>query len=63
MVVSEACGEVAHSLPEKNLETAIYPIVHTLCSDKSWRVRYMVADKFCEVSDLIWVPMCFIYLG
>jgi hypothetical protein len=26
------------------------PIVFSLTQDKSWRVRYMVADKFCEVS-------------
>jgi len=26
------------------------PTVREACNDKSWRVRYMVADKFVEVS-------------
>ena len=26
------------------------PVLFFLCEDKSWRVRYMVADKFCELS-------------
>lgn len=28
---------------------AIYPVVLSLCRDKSWRVRWMAADKFHEV--------------
>ena len=29
--------------------TKMLPVLFFLCEDKSWRVRYMVADKFCEL--------------
>jgi len=27
----------------------LLPLVHALCKDKSWRVRYMAADKFVSL--------------
>lgn len=33
--------------------TKMLPTVFSLCGDKSWRVRYMVADKFCEIAESI----------
>ena len=30
--------------------TKMLPVLFFLCEDKSWRVRYMVADKFCDLS-------------
>lgn len=27
----------------------MFPVVYALCQDKSWRVRWMVSDKFCEL--------------
>lgn len=29
--------------------TKMLPMIFGLCGDKSWRVRYMVADKFCDL--------------
>eukprot|EP00002_Diphylleia_rotans_P038030 TRINITY_DN8584_c0_g1_i1.p1 TRINITY_DN8584_c0_g1~~TRINITY_DN8584_c0_g1_i1.p1 ORF type:complete len:574 (-),score=111.35 TRINITY_DN8584_c0_g1_i1:338-2059(-) len=35
--------------PEENI-TKILPMIRSCCGDKSWRVRYMVADHFAEVA-------------
>ena len=32
----------------------VMPILNSATKDKSWRVRYMVADKFTEVSGGSW---------
>jgi serine/threonine-protein phosphatase 2A regulatory subunit A len=29
--------------------TKMLPLLFSLCGDKSWRVRYMIADKFCDL--------------
>lgn len=29
--------------------TVLFPVILGLCGDKSWRVRYMVADKFADI--------------
>lgn len=36
--------------PEEN-KTQLLEILRSMCSDKSWRVRYMVADKFVQVGN------------
>ncbi len=46
----EACSAIAGLLPKADVETLIVPTLNSAAKDKSWRVRYMVADKFCEVS-------------
>lgn len=45
----EACVSIATLLPQEDLETLVMPTLRQAAEDKSWRVRYMVADKFSEV--------------
>ena len=40
---------IATLLPQEDLETLVMPTLRQAAEDKSWRVRYMVADKFSEV--------------
>ena len=41
---------IATLLPQEDLEALVMPTLRQAAEDKSWRVRYMVADKFSEVS-------------
>lgn len=62
---------IATLLPQEDLETLVMPTLRQAAEDKSWRVRYMVADKFSEVrtafvmNDLKWNTLPFIihYVG
>lgn len=42
---------IAQLLPQEDLEALVMPTLRQAAEDKSWRVRYMVADKFTEVSE------------
>ena len=50
LLAVEACAAIANILPKADVETLVIPTLNNAAKDKSWRVRYMVADKFCEVS-------------
>lgn len=45
----EAGVSIATLLPQDDLEALVMPTLRQAAEDKSWRVRYMVADKFSEV--------------
>lgn len=50
---------IAQLLPQEDLESLVMPTLRQAAEDKSWRVRYMVADKFTEVSaDALLPPRC-----
>lgn len=42
---------IAQLLPQEDLEALVMPTLRQAAEDKSWRVRYMVADKFTEVGN------------
>ena len=42
---------IAQLLPQEDLEALVMPTLRQAAEDKSWRVRYMVADKFTEVGE------------
>lgn len=50
LLAVEACVSIATLLPQEDLESLVMPTLRQAAEDKSWRVRYMVADKFSEVS-------------
>lgn len=50
LLAVEACVNIAQLLPQEDLEALVMPTLRQAAEDKSWRVRYMVADKFTEVS-------------
>ncbi|NXL40722.1 2AAA phosphatase, partial [Glaucidium brasilianum] len=49
LLAVEACVSIAQLLPQEELEGLVMPTLRQAAEDKSWRVRYMVADKFTEV--------------
>ena len=50
LLAVEACAVVATLLSTEDTEQLVMPTLREAANDKSWRVRYMVADKFTEVS-------------
>src|SRR6218665_1269953 len=49
LLAMEACASIASLLPSDDTEHLVMPTLREAANDKSWRVRYMVADKFNEV--------------
>ena len=50
LLAVEACAAIASVLSKEDTEQQVVPTLTSAAKDKSWRVRYMVADKFCDVS-------------
>jgi serine/threonine-protein phosphatase 2A regulatory subunit A len=50
LLAVEACASMAALLPSEDTEQLVMPTLRDAAQDKSWRVRYMVADKFSEVN-------------
>ena len=50
LLAVEVCATIASLLEKPDVESLIVPTLNSAAKDKSWKVRYMVADKFCEVS-------------
>ena len=40
---------IAQAIKIEGVKAHVLPTLRILCSDSSWRVRYMVADKFIQV--------------
>lgn len=49
LLVVECCVALASMLTQEENYTLVLPIARNCSQDKSWRVRYMVADQFCQV--------------
>lgn len=49
LLAVEASVSIASLLPSSDTEQLVMPTLRQAAEDKSWRVRYMVADKFTEV--------------
>ncbi len=56
LLAVEACVCIASLLQQEDVEQLLMPTLRQCVSDNSWRVRYMVADKFTEV---ILIKYCF----
>ena len=50
LLAVEASVSIASLLASDDTEQLVMPTLRNAAQDKSWRVRYMVADKFTEVS-------------
>lgn len=50
LLAVEACVSIATLLQQEDVEQLVMPTLRQCSEDKSWRVRYMVADKFTEVN-------------
>lgn len=49
LLAVEACVSIASLLAQEDVEQLLMPTLRQCVNDNSWRVRYMVADKFTEV--------------
>ena len=49
LLAVEASVSIAGVLGPEDVEQLVMPTLRQSCEDKSWRVRYMVADKFTEI--------------
>ena len=58
LLAVDACVSIATLLQQEDVEQLVMPTLRQCASDQSWRVRYMVADKFTDVS--ISFPLLFL---
>ena len=49
----ENCVAIALMFSQDENVSVVLPVVRNCYNDKSWRVRYMVAEKFCDVRLLL----------
>lgn len=49
LLAVEACVSIASLLAQDDTEQLLMPTLRQCAEDKSWRVRYMVADKFTDL--------------
>ena len=53
LLAIESCGSIASLLTSEDTEKLVMPTLREAANDRSWRVRYMIADKFTEVALMI----------
>lgn len=51
LLAVEGCIAMAGLLSEESRRDLVRPVLNGLIDDKSWRVRFMVAEKLTEVRD------------
>ena len=53
LLAVDACVTIATLLPQEDVEQLVMPTLRLCVGDTSWRVRYMVADKFTELQKAV----------
>ncbi|KAK8381221.1 hypothetical protein O3P69_008231 [Scylla paramamosain] len=53
LLAVEACVSMAGLLPQEDTELLVMPTLRQAAEDKSWRVRYMVADRFIDLQKAV----------
>lgn len=53
LLAVEACVSIAALLQQEDVEQLVMPTLRQCAGDQSWRVRYMVADKFTDVCKIV----------
>lgn len=53
LLAVEACVSIAQLLQQEDVEQLVMPTLRQCVTDSSWRVRYMVADKFCDLQKAV----------
>lgn len=51
LLAVENCIKIGQLMSHQEAVQHLLPVIISSCKDKSWRVRYMAADKIIEVSD------------
>merc|ERR1712168_1174746 len=53
LLAVEACADIASLLKQEDVEKLVLDTLVAAAGDKSWRVRFMVADKFTELQNAV----------
>uniref|UniRef100_A0A6M2DN45 Protein phosphatase PP2A regulatory subunit A n=1 Tax=Xenopsylla cheopis TaxID=163159 RepID=A0A6M2DN45_XENCH len=53
LLAVEACVSIATLLQQEDVEQLVMPTLRQCANDSSWRVRYMVADKFTDLQKAV----------
>merc|ERR1719400_838867 len=53
LLAVEACVSISSLLQSEDVEQLVMPTMRQCSEDKSWRVRYMVADKFTDFQETV----------
>lgn len=53
LLAVEACVSIAALLPREDVEQLVMTTLRQCATDQSWRVRYMVADKFTDLQKAV----------
>jgi len=53
LLAVEACVSISGLLQTEDVEQLVMPTLRQCAEDKSWRVRYMVADKFTDLQKAV----------
>jgi serine/threonine-protein phosphatase 2A regulatory subunit A len=46
----DSCVQFAHLLPEAKVTAYMLPYIKKFAEDKSWRIRYLVADRIMDLA-------------
>lgn len=46
----DSCVSFAHQLPPTKVNAYLLPYIKKFAEDKSWRIRYMVADRIMDLA-------------
>lgn len=49
----DACATIATLLPPDDVEQLVMPTLRSCVGDTSWRVRYIVAEKFTDLQNAV----------
>jgi serine/threonine-protein phosphatase 2A regulatory subunit A len=47
----DSCIAFAHAIPANKINQNLVPFIKKFAIDKSWRIRYLVADKIMEITN------------
>ena len=53
LLAVEVCAALARLLPRDEALASVLPVVQRFSSDKSWRVRYAVAQQLFSLSETV----------
>lgn len=46
----DSCVQFAHLLPEAKVTAYLLPYIKKFAEDRSWRIRYLVADRIMDIA-------------
>ncbi|KAM3171941.1 hypothetical protein ACTXT7_015574, partial [Hymenolepis weldensis] len=53
LLAINACVAFAEALPSEDAQKSLMPLIHEAAQDKSWRVRYQLADRLTDLQSAV----------